>query len=62
MPDKFKPIDLSDVTTYSLTDRESLVSTADFARPWRKGRVSDYLRSITCLGTRTDMVGPGGRA
>ncbi len=37
MPDKFKPIDLSGVTTYSLTDRESLVSTADFAKPWRKG-------------------------
>ena len=37
MPDKFKPIDLSGVTTYSLTERESLVSTADFAKPWRKG-------------------------
>ena len=37
MPDKFKPIDLGGVTTYSLTERESLVSTADFARPWRKG-------------------------
>jgi hypothetical protein len=37
MADKFKPIDLSGVTTYSLTERESLVSTADFAKPWRKG-------------------------
>lgn len=37
MADKFKPIDLSGVTTYSLTERESLVSTDDFAKPWRKG-------------------------
>jgi len=47
MPDKFKPIDLSGVTTYSLTDRESMVSTADFARPWRKG--SSYGEFLTRL-------------
>ena len=37
MAEKYKPIDLSGVTTYSLTERESLVSTGDFAKPWRKG-------------------------
>jgi len=37
MADKFNPIDLSGVTTYSLNERGSLVSTADFAKPWRKG-------------------------
>jgi hypothetical protein len=47
MPDKFKPIDLSGVTTYSLTDRESMVSTADFARPWRKGSsYGDFLTKL----------------
>jgi hypothetical protein len=47
MPDKFKPIDLSGVTTYSLTDRDSLVSTDDFAKPWRKG--SSYRDFLTNL-------------
>jgi hypothetical protein len=37
MADKFKPIDLNGVKSYNLTDRESLVSTDDFAKPWRKG-------------------------
>ena len=37
MSDKFTPIDLSGVKTYSLADRESKVSTDDFAEPWRKG-------------------------
>jgi len=37
MTEKFVPIDLSGVTSYSLTERESLVSTDDFAQPWRKG-------------------------
>ncbi|CAB1075567.1 hypothetical protein D1AOALGA4SA_3386 [Olavius algarvensis Delta 1 endosymbiont] len=37
MAEKYQPIDLSGVTTYSLTERESLVSTDDFAQPWRKG-------------------------
>jgi hypothetical protein len=37
MPYKFNPIDLSGVQTCRLADRESIVSTADFAKPWRKG-------------------------
>ena len=37
MPEKFTPIDLSGVRTYSLTDRKSKVSTGNFAKTWRKG-------------------------
>lgn len=37
MSDKFKPIDLSGVKTYRLADRPSMVSTGDFAKPWRSG-------------------------
>jgi hypothetical protein len=47
MPDKFNPIDLSGVNTYSLVDRESKVSTDEFARPWRKG--GSYLEFLTRL-------------
>jgi hypothetical protein len=47
MPEKFKPIDLSGVSTYSLTDRQSLVSTDDFAKPWRKGSsYRDFLANL----------------
>ena len=47
MPDKFNPIDLSGVTTYSLNDRESMVSTGDFAKPWRKGfSYGEFLASL----------------
>ena len=34
---KFKPIDLSGVKTYNLSDRESKVTAADFAKIWQKG-------------------------
>ena len=37
MPKKFDPIDLKDVKTYPLSDRESKVSSADFAGVWEKG-------------------------
>src|SRR5210317_1448176 len=47
MPDKFNPIDLSGVNTYSLADRESKVSTEDFANPWRKGSsYRDFLANL----------------
>jgi len=47
MPEKFKPIDLSGVSTYSLTDRESMVRTDDFAKPWRKGSsYRDFLANL----------------
>ncbi|MCP4624194.1 MAG: hypothetical protein GY850_11760 [bacterium] len=47
MPDKFNPIDLSGVNTYSLVDRESKVRTDEFAGPWRKG--GSYLEFLTRL-------------
>jgi hypothetical protein len=34
---KFQPLDLNGVRTYALADRESKVSTEDFARPWTPG-------------------------
>ena len=37
MPDKFKPINLSRVKTYSLSDRKSKVTANDFAKVWQKG-------------------------
>jgi hypothetical protein len=47
LTDKFNPIDLSGVNTYSLTDRESKVSTDDFAKPWRKGSsYRDFLANL----------------
>lgn len=37
MTHSFKPIDLSQIKTYSLYDRKSKVSNADFAKKWAKG-------------------------
>ena len=37
MSEKFRPIDLSAVKTYSLSDRKSKVSEDDFAKTWQKG-------------------------
>ena len=37
MSKKFKPIDLSRVKTYPLSERKSKVSTSDFAKIWKKG-------------------------
>jgi len=37
MPKKFKPIDLSRVKTYPLSQRKSKVSTTDFGKTWQKG-------------------------
>ena len=37
MSDKFKPMDLSEVKTYSLSDRKSKVNANDFAKRWQKG-------------------------
>jgi len=37
MTDGFKPMDLDGLKTYSLTERKSKVSDADFASPWEVG-------------------------
>lgn len=47
MPDRFKPIDLSQVKTYPLSERKSKVSVKDFAKVWQKGlRYQDFLDSL----------------
>jgi hypothetical protein len=44
---KFKPIDLSPLKTYSIADRKSKVSFGDLAKPWRKGDTfSSFLESL----------------
>ncbi|MFH1992053.1 MAG: hypothetical protein ABIK98_06540 [Pseudomonadota bacterium] len=47
MKKRFKPIDLSRVKTYPLSQRSSKVSTADFARVWQKGAgFADFFDSL----------------
>ena len=47
MPHSFKPIDLSRLKTYPLSERESKVSTADFAKTWEKGSgFENFLESL----------------
>jgi len=47
MDQKFKPIDLSRVKTYSLSERPSKVSTSEFAQVWQKG--SSFKDFLDCL-------------
>ena len=37
MKKKYNTIDLNNIRTYRLSDRQSKVSSADFAKPWQKG-------------------------
>jgi hypothetical protein len=47
MYDKFKPIELSGIKTYSLSDRKSKVTADDFAKTWQKGSsYRDFLESL----------------
>ena len=47
MSDKFKPIDLTGVKTYSLADRKSKVRSDDFAKTWQKGSsFRDFLANL----------------
>ncbi|MBU0986261.1 MAG: hypothetical protein KKH68_03315 [Proteobacteria bacterium] len=47
MSKSFKPLDLSGVKTYPLSERTSKVSTADFAKIWKKGcDFKDFLDSL----------------
>jgi hypothetical protein len=44
---KFKPIDLSPLKTYSIAERKSKVSFGDLAKPWNKGDAfSSFLESL----------------
>ena len=47
MPQSFKPIDLSRLQTYPLSERKSKVSSDDFAKTWVKGScISDFLDNL----------------
>ena len=47
MPNTFKPIDLSQVKIYPLSERKSKVSNTDFAKAWQKGAgYKDFLDSL----------------
>ncbi len=47
MPKKFRPIDLNKVQTYPLSERKSTVSSADFAKTWKRGSsYKDFLESL----------------
>jgi hypothetical protein len=47
MPQKFEPIDLSQIKTYPLSARKSKVSAGDFARVWQKGAgFKDFLKTL----------------
>jgi deoxyhypusine synthase len=47
MPEKYAPIDLSGIRTYSLTGRKNKVSTGDFAKTWQKGlSFRDFLANL----------------
>ena len=47
MSQPFKPLDLSGVKTYPLSQRNSIVSTSDFAKIWQKGcSFKDFMDSL----------------
>jgi hypothetical protein len=56
MTDKFKPIDLEQVKTYPLSERQSKVSTADFAEPWKKGAsYKEFLKRLPNILSGSDI-------
>jgi deoxyhypusine synthase len=56
MPKKLKPLDLSKIKTYSLTDRPSKVSTADFAKAGQKGAsFKDFLNGLPNILAGSDL-------
>ena len=56
MPKKFKPLDLSKIKTYSLADRPSKVSTADFAKTGQKGAsFKDFLNGLPNILAGSDL-------
>jgi hypothetical protein len=56
MSNKFPPIDLNRLKTYPISQRESKVSTEDFASVWKKGGcLSDFFDSLPNLLAAADM-------
>jgi hypothetical protein len=56
MPKKIKPLDLRQAKTYSLTQRSSKVSTADFAKIYQNGGdFKDFLNSLPNILAADDL-------
>ena len=56
MPQKPKPLDLTKIKTYSLSDRSSKVSTADFAKAGQKGMaLRDFLKGLPNILAAGDL-------
>lgn len=51
-----EPIDLSGVTTYSISERKSTVTVDDFATPWETGkRLTDFLDALPSILASNDL-------
>ncbi len=58
MKKTFHPMDLSNLTTYSVMDRESKVSVDDFASPWKKGgSLTSFLAGLPAILAGDDLMG-----
>jgi hypothetical protein len=56
MSKKIKPLDLSQVKTYSLTQRSSKVRTVDFAKTWQKGGAfKDFINGLPDILAAADL-------
>lgn len=56
MPNRFKPIDLSAVKTYSISKRKSKVTKSDFASTWKKGGLfSDFIEKLPNILAGSDI-------
>jgi hypothetical protein len=56
MTEKFAPIELKGLTTYSIADRKSKVSVNDFASPWHAGgRFKDFLGALPDILAGRDL-------
>ncbi|MCF8080725.1 MAG: hypothetical protein K9K88_15715 [Desulfobacterales bacterium] len=57
MTTKYNPIDLTNLSTYSLAGRKSKVAAEAFARPWRaKGSFADFLASLPKILAAEDLL------
>ncbi|MBU4101563.1 MAG: hypothetical protein KKH20_09355, partial [Proteobacteria bacterium] len=56
MSKSFKPIDLSRLKTYPLSERKSKVSSDDFAKTWLKGsNINDFLDNLPKILAGNDI-------
>ncbi|MBW1836232.1 MAG: hypothetical protein JRI99_04605 [Deltaproteobacteria bacterium] len=58
MTHSFKPINLSTIKTYPLSERKSMVSSSDFAKAWEKGSgLQDFLDRLPNILAGRDLRG-----